>query len=449
MRAMASRQMALIGFLQAQNCSNYPASWRHPASATDFLTPQYYQRIAKTLEDGKFHLAFFDDRLAMPDRYGEGHAESVRNGVRVVKMDPIPILASIGAVTSRIGLGGTCSTTFYEPFHVARVFSTLDHMTGGRAGWNVVTSLNDSEAANFGADKLLEHDTRYDRADEFMQVVLGHWNTWEEGAILNDKEAGVFADPDKVRRIDHEGTWFRSRGPFTIPRTPQGRPVIIQAGQSGRGLEFAIRWGELVFAIFPNLEYGQRVYKETKDLAVLRGRDPDSFKITPAIYATVGETQTIAEDQAAFIENLAQPIDTLALLSEALNFDFGSKPGDEPFSDDELAAISGLQAIRDRVVRLSGRTNPTVDDFVKYSGRGTIKELPHFVGTPTQIADSMEEWFGGRACDGFVLAATHMPGAYESFVRYVVPELQRRGLFHKEYSGHTLRENLGLAAPLD
>lgn len=444
---MTARQMVLVGFLQAQNCSNYPASWRHPDSATDFLSPAYYQNIARILEAGKFHLAFFDDRLAMPDRYGDDYRESVRNGVRVVKMDPIPILSAMGAATQKIGLGATCSTTYYEPFHVARMFSTLDLMTGGRAGWNVVTSLNDSEAANFGADKLPDHETRYDRADEFMEVVLGHWDTWDNDAIVLDKKNNIFADPDKIHPLKHEGRWFKSRGPFTVPPSPQGRPIIIQAGQSGRGREFAIRWGEIVFAIFPNLEFGRRVYQETKELAEARGRDPEGFAIAPAVYATVGETQTIAEDKAAFIENLAQPIDTLALLSEALNYDFAQKNPDDAFSDEELASISGLQAIRDRVVRLSGKTNPTLDDFVKFSARGTVKELPHFVGTPSQVADQMEEWFTGRACDGFVLAATHMPGAYESFVRLVVPELQRRGLFHEDYAGNTLRENLGLPMP--
>ena len=444
---MTARQMVMVGFLQAQNCSNYPASWRHPDSASDFLSAGYYQRIGRILEEGKFHLAFFDDRLAMPDRYGDDYRESVRHGVRVVKMDPVSILAVMGAATRCLGLGATYSTTYYEPFHVARVFSTLDLMTDGRAAWNVVTSLNDSEAANFGADKLPDHDSRYDRADEFMEVVLGHWDTWEEDAIRLDKAGGVFADPDKVHPLAHEGRWFRSRGPFTVPPSPQGRPIVIQAGQSGRGRDFAIRWGEIVFAIFPTLEFGQRVYKETKALAAERGRDPDGFAIAPAIYATVGETQAMAEDQAALIEGLARPIDTLALLSEALNYDFARKKPDEAFSDAELASISGLQAIRDRVVRLSGKKNPTLDDFVKFSARGTVKELPHFVGTPAQVADRMEEWFAGRACDGFVLAATHMPGAYESFVRLVVPELQRRGLFHREYAGNTLRKNLGLAMP--
>lgn len=442
---MSRRQMALVGFLQAQNCSNYPASWRHPDSAQDFLTPAYYQRIARTLEAGKFHMAFFDDRLAMPDRYGKSAAEAIRNGVRVVKMDPVPILSMMGAVTERLGLGATASTTYYEPFHVARQFATLDHMTGGRAAWNVVTSLNDGEARNFGHDALLAHDDRYDRADEFMEVVHGHWSTWAADAIQMNRETGVFADPAKVRALEHVGRFFKSSGPFTVPQTPQGRPVILQAGQSGRGRDFAIKWAELIFAIFPNLEFAKRVYGETRKVAEAAGRDPDSYRLTPAAYAVIGETRTEAEDKAALIQSLHRPIDTLALLSEALNFDFASKGMDEAFSAEELAAISGLQAIRDRVVRLSGKANPTVRDFVEHSARGTLQEMAMFVGTGAEVADGMEEWFVERGCDGFVLAATHMPGAYEDFVAHVVPELQRRELFHRDYAGPTLRENLGLA----
>lgn len=447
MGGSARRQMVLVAFLQAQNCSNYPASWRHAETATDFLTPGYFQRIARTLEDGKFHLAFFDDRLAMPDRYGDDFAESVRHGIRVVKMDLIPLLTAMGLATRRLGLGGTYSTTYYEPFHVARTFATLDHMIGGRAAWNIVTSLNDSEAANFGGAAHPEHDARYERADEFVEVVLGHWDSWEDDAIVLDRERGVFADPAKVHRLAHQGKWFRSRGPFTVPRSPQGRPVLIQAGQSGRGRRFAARWGELIFVIFPGLAFAQQAYREIKGEVARLGRDPELVRIAPAMYCIVGDTPTRAEDKAAYIDNLAHPLDTLVLLSEVLNYDFSKRGPDEPFSDAELAGITGLQAIRDRVVRLSGKPNPTTRDFVRHSGRGTLRELPRFVGTPTDVADGLEEWFAGRACDGFVLAATHMPGAYEDFVHLVVPELQRRGLFHREYPGTTLRENLGLPRP--
>jgi len=436
--------MSLVAFLQAQNCSNYPASWRHPATATDFMAARYYQRIARTLEDGKFHLAFFDDRLAMPDRYGDDFAESVRHGVRVVKMDPVAVLMAMGMATERLGLGATYSTTYYEPFHVARLFATLDHLVGGRAAWNVVTSLNDSEAANMGHDAHLPHGIRYDRADEFIEVVLGHWDSWEDDAIVLDREGGVFADPAKVHRLGHHGRWFRSRGPFTVPRSPQGRPVIIQAGQSGRGRQFAARWGELLFVIFPDLELARRGYREIKEEVARLGRDPERVTVAPAVYVITAETKTAAEDKAAFIEGLARPIDTLALLSEVLNYDFAARPVDAPFSDEELASLSGLQALRDRVVRLSGTRNPSTRDFIEHSRRGTLRELPVFVGAPDAVADRLEEWFRGGACDGFVIAATHVPGAYEDFVRLVVPELQRRGVFRTEYTGATLRENLGL-----
>jgi FMN-dependent oxidoreductase (nitrilotriacetate monooxygenase family) len=438
------RQMKLIGFLQAQNCSNYPASWRHPDSGANWFSREYYEEIGRTLERGKFHLAFFDDRLAIPDRYGNDVTATLRHGIRAAKLDPVTVALTLGLATRHLGVGVTYSTTYYEPFHVARVFATVDLLLGGRAAWNVVTSLNDSEAANFGAAEHLGHDLRYDRADEFMAVVLGHWGTWEDDAIVFDRPNGIFADPDKVHSLNHSGKFFKSRGPFTVPRSPQGHPVIIQAGQSGRGREFASRWGELIFVIYPNLAVAKKQYAGFKQLLAEQGRDAN---ISPAIYPVVAETQTEAEDKFALVDRLAQPIDSLALLSEALNFDFASKPIDEPFTADELQAISGIQAIRDRVIQLSGKPNPTVRDFVHFSGRGTLREMPTFVGSPQQVADQLEEWFCGGACDGFVVAATHVPGTYEDFVRLVVPELQRRGLFHDDYEGSTLRENLGLAKP--
>ena len=445
------KQMTLVAFLQAQNCSNYVGSWRHPATMQDYLRPEYYQRIARTLEAGCFHMAFFDDRLAMPDILGHDHAEAVRNGIRVVKLDLISILTAMGLATSKLGLGGTYSTTYYEPFHVARVFATLDHMLGGRAAWNVVTSLNDSEAHNMGADDHLEHDLRYDRADEFMEIVLSHWDSWGDDAIIQDRESGVFADAAKVRRLDHKGKWFKSRGPFTVPRTPQGRPVLIQAGQSGRGKNFAARWGDLVFVIYPNMEVAKRGYSGFKEQVAASGRDPVTVRICPAVYSIVGETEAAAQEKRALIDGLAKPVDGLSLLSEALNYDFASKGLDDAFTDDELAGIKGLQALRDRVVAASGKRNPTLRDFVEITGRGTIREFPVFCGTPKRVADEMQAWVEGGACDGFVLAATHMPGTYEEFVRLVVPELQRRGVFRKEFTGTTLRENLDLprAAPFD
>ncbi len=444
--AVQNRMMTLVAFLQAQNCSNLPGSWRHPATVLDFLTPEYYQRIARTLEDGKIQMAFFDDRLALPDIYTGEHAQAVAAGVRAVKMDPCTILMMMGAVTQRLGLGATYSTTYYEPYHIARVFATMDLMLKGRAAWNIVTSLNSGEAKNFGSAQLMAHDERYDRADEFMEVVLGHWNTWEDDALILDKTDSRFADPTKVHRLDHDGRYFRSRGPFSVPRSPQGQPVLIQAGQSGRGQAFAAKWADLVFVIFHSLADGMREYAAFKAAVAAQGRDPASVRIAPACYVCVGESEAAAQEKRAIIEATARDIDRLVLLSEVLNYDFAKKPMDEPFADEELAELS-FQGFRDRVIRVSGKRNPTVRDFITISGRGTVAEHPMFVGNPRQVADQMEEWFTAPACDGFVLAATSMPGAYDDVVRLLVPELQRRGLFHKDYEGPTLRDNLGLAIP--
>ncbi|HEX8969260.1 MAG TPA: LLM class flavin-dependent oxidoreductase [Chloroflexota bacterium] len=437
--------MVLVGFLQAQNCTNLPASWRHPESRTDFLSPDYYREIARILEHGKFHLAFFDDRLAMPDRYGNDHVHAVEHGIRCVKMDPIVVLMTMGMATTRLGLGATCSTTYYEPFHVARLFATIDLMTEGRAAWNVVTSLNDGEALNMGRSGVLEHDLRYDRADEFMQVVLGHWDSWADDALIVDKASGRFADGAKVHRLDHAGAFFQSRGPFTVPRSAQGHPVIIQAGQSGRGQRFAGRWGEIIFSTAPSLALGKRTYAGLKAEAAAAGRDPDAMLVCNLVTPVCAESRAAAEDRMALIEQLPLEIDQLSLLSEALNFDFATRALDEPLSDADLASFSGLHTIRDRVLALSGKKNPTVREFMQLSHRGRPDDA--IVGGPVEVADALEEMFAERVCDGFVIAATHVPGGYADFVRYVVPELQRRGVYHAEYVGSTLRDNLGLPRP--
>jgi FMN-dependent oxidoreductase (nitrilotriacetate monooxygenase family) len=437
--------MALVAFLQAQNCTTLPAAWRHPEARTDSTSPEYYQHIASILEAGKFDLGFFDDRLAMPDMYFGDHAHTVQHGIRCVKMDPVITMMTMAMVTKHLGVGATFSTTYYEPFHVARVFATVDLMTHGRASWNVVTSVNDNEARNMGRDEVIAHDLRYDRADEFMEIVLGHWDTWEDGAIVADKQAGLFAHPEKVHRLDYNGQFYKSRGPFTVPRSEQGHPVVIQAGQSDRGRRFAARWGELIFVHYRSLESGQKSYAELKDACAAHDRDPESMKITTLMYPIVGETRAEAEDKAAAYEKLPNETDSLSLLSEALNFDFASKGLDEAFSDAEIEGIAGMQGMRDLVLRASGKRNPTVRDFMHHTGRGRLHDA--WVGSPTDLADKFEAWFTGRACDGFVIGPTWMPGTFEEFVRLVVPELQRRGLFRKEYSGSTLRDHLGLARP--
>ena len=437
------RRMILVGFLQAQNCTNIASSWRHPQSRTDSWSPDFYRHIGRVLEEGKFHLGFFDDRLSMPDMYGRDHAHTVAHGIRCVKLDAVTVLTVMGMATERLGLGATYSTTYYEPFHVARVFATLDLMTHGRSAWNVVTSLNDGEAQNMGRDEVIDHDLRYDRADEFLEIVLGHWDSWEDDAIVQDKASGLFAHPDKVHRLDYRGRYLSSRGPFTVPRSAQGHPVLIQAGQSGRGRRFGARWGEVIFVVYPNVEAGKREYPAFKAEVARAGRDPDHVKVTQLVNVIAAATRPDADDKWSEIDKLPLEVDALSLLSEALNFDFAKKGMDEAFTDAELAAMSGLQGIRDRV--LAVKKNPTVRDFIRISGRGRAQHP--IVGGPTEVADRLEEWFSAPACDGFVVSATHVPGAYEDFVRHVVPELQRRGLFRREFEGTSLRENLGVPVP--
>ena len=439
------RQVHFVAFLQAQNCTTIPAAWRHPDARADSFSPEYYQHIGRVLEAGKFDCGFFDDRLAMPDMFQQDHAHTVEHGIRCVKMDAVACLMTMAAATKYLGIGATYSTTYYSPFHVARVFQTVDLMTKGRAAWNCVTSVNDNEARNMGAgEEHMEHDSRYDRADEFMEIVLGHWDSWDDDAVLVDKQRMIYADPKKVRRIDYKGKYLASRGPFTVPRSPQGHPVVMQAGMSTRGKRFAARWGELLFVAHPTLEHAKRAYDEGKRALASIGRDPDSQKICTLFHPVSAATKMEAEDKRALYDKLPNETDQLSLLSEALNYDFARKGIDEAFTDAEMASISGMQSMRDRVVA-AGKKNPTVRDFMQITGRGQLRNP--WVGGPKEIADKIEEWWSTPACDGFVVGPSWLPGSFEDFVAFVVPELQRRGIYRKDYTGPTLRDHLGLARP--
>jgi FMN-dependent oxidoreductase (nitrilotriacetate monooxygenase family) len=443
---MAKRQMSLVGFMQAGSTTVYAGSWRHPATEHDFLSAKYYAKLGRTLEDGCFDMMFFDDRLAMPGIYGGSVAEAVRLGARPVKLDLSIVLGVLASVTDRIGLGATYSTTYYSPFHVARTFATLDHLSGGRAAWNVVTSVNDSEAQNFGFTEALPHDVRYDRADEFLEVTTGLWDTWEDDALVLDRESGYFADPDKVHELHHKGTWFSSRGPLTVPRSPQGRPVLLQAGSSGRGREFAARWAELIFTGDPGMEVAKAHYQEQKESIAAADRDPQSVKMLPMAYTVVGESHAHAEErEELFLNSLVDPKASLTLLSELMNYDFSGLDMDAPITDELIGSVSGIRGLVQNLRTHIGGDTVTLADLAGH--RATLLQGPRFVGTGTEVADQMEEWLEADACDGFVIAATHTPGAYEDMVRMVVPELQRRGVFRDRYTGETLRDTLGLARP--
>jgi FMN-dependent oxidoreductase (nitrilotriacetate monooxygenase family) len=438
--------MSLVGFMQAGSTTVYAGSWRHPATDHGFLTPDFYKKLGRTLEEGLFDLMFFDDRLAMPGIYGGSVADAVRVGARPVKLDLSVVLGLVAGATRHIGLGATYSTTYYSPFHVARTFATLDHISGGRAAWNVVTSVNDSEAQNYGFKEHLGHDERYDRADEFLEATTGLWDTWEDGALVLDRETPLFADPDMVHELGYEGKWFSVRGPLTVPRSPQGRPVILQAGSSGRGRDFAARWAELIFTGDPDLNIARSHYKDQKEKVADLGRDPLAVKMLPMAYTVVGESRAHAEErEQLFLNELVDPIASLTLLSELMNYDFSGLELDAPITDELIASVSGIRGLVQNLRQHIGGDTITLADLAGH--RATLLQGPRFVGTATSIADQMEEWFHGDACDGFVIAATHVPGAYEDAVRLVVPELQRRGLFRRQYTGSTLREHLGLARP--
>ena len=440
------RQMSLVGFMQAGNVTVYSGSWRHPATEHGFLDAGYYQKLGRTLEEGCFDLMFFDDRLAMPGIYGGSVAEAVRLGARPVKLDLSIVLGLVAGATSSIGLGATYSTTYYTPFHVARTFATLDHLSGGRAAWNVVTSVNDSEAQNYGMKEVLEHDARYDRADEFLEATTGLWDTWEDDALVLDRASGTFADPDKVHELNYEGDWFSVRGPLTVPRCPQGRPVLLQAGSSGRGQEFAARWAELIFTGDPGIDVARSHYKGQKESIALAGRDPDQVRMLPMAYTVVGESTAHAQErEQLFLNDLVDPKASLTLLSELMNHDFSSMALDDPITDELIESVSGIRGLVQNLRKHIGGDTLTLADLAGH--RATLLQGPRFVGTATEVADQMQEWFEGDACDGFVIAATHVPGAYEDVVRLVVPELQRREVFREKYTGSTLRDHLGIARP--
>jgi len=439
------RQMSLVGFLQAGSTTVYAGSWRHPATEHGFLTAGFYEKIGRTLEDGCFDLMFFDDRLAMPGIYAGSVAEAVRLGARPVKLDLSVVLGVVAAATRYIGLGATYSTTYYTPFHVARTFATLDHLSGGRAAWNVVTSVNDGEAQNYGVREHPDHDTRYDRADEFLEAATGLWDTWEDDALVLDRVGGTFADPTKVHELGYEGDWYQVRGPLTVPRSPQGRPVLLQAGSSGRGRDFAARWAELIFTGDPNLDVARSHYKDQKERIGELGRDPATVKMLPMAYTVVGESRAHAEErEQVFLNELVDPKASLTLLSELMNYDFSGMALDDPITDELIGSVSGIRGLVQNLRQHIGGT-VTLGDLAGH--RATLLQGPRFVGTGPEVADQMEAWFDDGACDGFVIAATHVPGAYEDVVRLVVPELQRRGVFRDRYTGPTLRDHLGLARP--
>jgi FMN-dependent oxidoreductase (nitrilotriacetate monooxygenase family) len=440
-----TEHMIFAAFASASTTKTSLGAWMHPSTDPGFLSAEYYIGLAQELERGGVDVLFFDDRLAMPAAYGASTDPAVERGSRVVKLDLVSILGLLAGHTRRIGLGATYSTTYGAPYHVARQFATLDHLSQGRVIWNIVTSLNVDEAENFGTE-FLNPDQRYDRADEFLEIVTGLWESWDADAVELDRTSGRFADPAKVKRVDFKGEFLSSRGPLTVPRPPQGWPTLLQAGQSGRGRQFAGRWADLVFTTAHSLEAAQGHYADQQQVTQNQGRPADAAKILPAVMIIVGETEEIAQQKNDFFNALSDPVEQLIFLAEQANFDFEQIPMDETFDDSWLDQFTGTRGAVEAFVK-SGRA--------KFGPDATLREIVQaramtagnrFIGTPAQIADTLETWFDNYGADGFALMPSDTPGSFEDFTRLVMPELRRRGRVPEELgSDGTLRERLGLA----
>ncbi|MFF3518084.1 LLM class flavin-dependent oxidoreductase [Streptomyces sp. NPDC002573] len=436
MTAPRPRQLHLNAFLM--NAGHHDAAWRHPRTQPERVTDlRYFQQLAQTAERGLLDSVFLADGLAL---WGKVRHNALGG------FEPLTLLSALAAVTEHVGLIATVSTTFNEPFHTARKFASLDHISGGRAGWNIVTSGTVNEARNFGQDEHLEHALRYERAREFVDVATKLWDSWEDDAILLDRERGVYADTDKVREINHRGEYFGVQGPLNVPRSPQGYPLLVQAGSSEDGKEFAAQYAEAVFTAQQTLADGQAFYKDLKSRLARYGRTGDQLLVLPGIAPVIGSTEAEARSLEQELTELQVPEYGLAQLSGMLGTDLTGLPLDGPLPElPEERDINGNKSRFTLVAELARRDGLTLRELIARLGGGRGHRV--YAGTPEQIADEIEEWFTEGAADGFNIMPPHLPGGLEDFVDHVVPILQRRGLFRTEYTGRTLRENYGLARP--
>ncbi|MGL4818619.1 MAG: LLM class flavin-dependent oxidoreductase [Bacilli bacterium] len=418
------------------------AAWRHPESEVQgLLTLDLYRKLATIAEEAKFDMIFFADSLGIYDKGGIGIEQTV-----TVRPDPLTLLAALAAVTDKIGLAATVSTTYNEPFHVARKFATVDHLSGGRAGWNVVTSSNEAEAFNFSKVEHLAHHLRYKRAEEFVDVVKKLWDSWEDEAILLQKEAGRFANPNRVHSVGHQGEWFSVRGPLDVARPVQGHPVIIQAGSSEDGKELAAKTAEVIFTAWQTLEEAKTFYRDVKSRLVKYGRTGDELKVMPGIFPIIGATEKEAEEKKQYLRELIPEDVGVAYLSSLISYDLSAYPVDKPLpSNLDVRDVNGAKTRFELIKALGERENLTIRQLYQHvAGARGHREIH---GTPIQIADEIQLWFERGAADGFNIMAPYLPGGLEEFTEHVIPELQNRGLFRTEYEGKTLRDHLGLARP--
>jgi alkanesulfonate monooxygenase len=438
-------QMKLGAFFHPTG--HHVASWLHPDAAIDAGTNfRHYVELAQMSERAKFDLMFLADALAVRD----GKPEALSRWPQYMAyFEPTTLLSGIAGLTERIGLVSTATTSYNEPYNLARKFASLDLISGGRAGWNVVTSANLSEAFNFGRDEHFEHGERYERALEFTKVVLGLWDSWEDDAFIRDRTTGRYFDPTKLHALNHKGDNFSVRGPLNVARSPQGHPVVFQAGSSDVGRELAAQTAEAVFTPQHTLEGAQAFYNDLKGRMAKYGRHPDHLKVMPGLNPIVGHTEAEAHEKYQYLQSFIHPDVGLELLSNALaGFDLAPYDPDGPLPEAvfEIKPKGSTTSFRN-VLSWAKQEHLTIRQlYQRFAGARGQRTV---IGTAAQIVDQMEEWFLGYGVDGFLIQPSHLPGGLEDFIAMVIPELQARQLFRTEYEGTTLRENLGLPRPVN
>ncbi|MCU1518776.1 MAG: class flavin-dependent oxidoreductase [Pseudarthrobacter sp.] len=430
-----TRQLKLNLFIYPGG--HHEAAWRHPKSQPErLLDIRFYQELAQRAEAAKLDAVFYADGPALES--------NVQYATRF-RIEPFTWLSAIAVATEKIGLIGTASTTYLEPYNAARLFASLDHLSGGRAGWNIVTTGAERAARNFGLDEHPPHAERYSRADEFVQVVGKLWDSWEDGAVVSDAETGVFADTSRIHAIGHEGEHFRVEGPLNTPRSPQGRPVYVQAGSSADGKAFAAKHAEAVFTAHQTLQSAQEFYADIKVRAAAAGRDPDKFLVLPGISPYLGSTEAEARALRQEFDELTQPEYGLGILRKLLGVDLDGLTLDDTFPD-ELLAAAGRESSRSQLLLETIRRERLTVRKVLHRFAGARGHYA-VAGTPVQVADEIQQWFENGAADGFNIMPPWLPGGFEAFADEVVPILQSRGLFRTEYTARTLRGHFGLDRP--
>ena len=432
---MTQQRKMRIGVFLSGSGGNM-ASWRHPNAVPDgAVNLEYYRDMTRTAEDAKLDFAFFGDGLYISEK---SHPNFL------VRFEPLTLLAALSMVTTHIGLAATLSTTYSDPYTVARQFSSIDHLSDGRAGWNIVTSPLEGSAANYSKPEHPQHDLRYRMAGEFVEITKGLWDSWEDDAFIRDKESGVFIDPSKMHRLDHKGEFFSVQGPLNISRSKQGSPVLIQAGSSEAGRGFAAKIADAIFTGQATSSDAAGFYKDIKTRAEESGRDPGQVLILPGCSPVVGDTPEEAEAKYQEIANLVVIDDALNYLGRYFNdIDFSPYDLDEPFPDLGDFGRNGWESTTDRIKQVAKEESLTLREMALRS----TTPRNEFIGTPTQVANSMQRWFENGAADGFMLVPSVLPQGFNDFVEHVLPILKERGLFRTEYEADTLRGNLGLPKP--